>query len=191
MARQLLEIVAVTLSLAFLPPAGAVVPALQQPKWTELTPEQKQILAPLAGEWDSLEVYRQKKWLGIAQRYSTLTPDEQARMQLRITEWVKLSPEQRKAAREKYKSLKTAPPERKEVLKQKWQEYEELPEDERLRLQQQAVKSRPQPKPGRSAKTPLAPPQSPAMAVSPTPAAASAVTDPAAETSAPVAPAAQ
>ena len=181
MARQLLAVLAVTLSLVFLSPAGAaVVPTLRQPAWAELTPEQKQILAPLAGEWNALEVYRQKKWLGIAQRYSTLTPDEQARMQRRMTDWVKLSPEQRKAAREKYKSLKTAPPEQKEVLRQKWQEYKELPEEERLRLQEQAAKARPTAKPGKAVKTPLTP-SAPAASLAP-PATSAAAPDRATET---------
>lgn len=188
MARQFAAVLAVTLSLVFLSPAGAAVPALRQPAWAELTPEQKQILAPLAGEWNALEVYRQKKWLGIAQRYPTLTPDEQARMQRRMTDWVKLSPEQRKAAREKYKSLKTAPPERKEVLRQKWQEYKELPEEERLRLQEQAARTRPAARPGKAVKTPLTP-SSPIPPATPTPPAAPATTpDRAAETAAAAAP---
>ena len=123
MARSLLAVVAVALGLVLLPPAHAVVPPLKQPAWVELTPEQKQILAPLAGEWDRLESFRQKKWLGIAQRYPTMNEKEQARIQRRMKEWVKLSPEERKAAREKYKNLQKAPPEHKEAVKQKWQEY--------------------------------------------------------------------
>jgi hypothetical protein len=71
-----------------------------------------------------------------------------------MSDWVKLSPEQRKAAREKYKSLKTAPPERKEAVKQKWQEYKELPDQERLRLEQDAAKTRGQGRAGQAAKTP-------------------------------------
>lgn len=173
MARRLVAVLAVAVCLTTAPQAPAAVPALQQPAWSELSLEQKQILAPLAGEWNALETYRQKKWLGIAQRYSTLTPDEQARTQRRMRDWVKLTPEQRKAAREKYKSLKTAPPERKEVLKQKWQEYKELPEEERLRLQE-AAKARPQP--GKTTKAPLAPRPAPVdPPVSPRGAASSAV----------------
>ena len=113
--------------------AGIALP-LTQPSWAELTPEQQRVLTPLAGEWDKMETYRRKKWLGIAQRYQSLSPEEQARMQRRMTDWVKLTPEERKRAREKYKSLQKAPPEQKQAVRQKWQEYKELPEAEKARL---------------------------------------------------------
>lgn len=180
MARTPLAVVAVALCLTLLPPAHAVVPQLRQPAWSELTPEQKHILAPLAGEWSQLESYRQKKWLGIAQRYPAMNAEEQARVQRRMTEWVKLSPEERKAAREKYKNLQKAPPEHKEAIKQKWQEYKQLPEEEKQRLKDEAAKARPQPKPGRTAKATLVPsianppaatPPAPTPAESPVPAA--------------------
>ncbi len=161
MARSLAAVLSVSFSLLLTPvPGDAAVPVpavpVLQPAWVELTPEQKQILAPLASDWDNLEPYRRKKWLGIAQRYSTLGADEQTRIQRRMREWVKLSPEDRKAAREKYKTLRNAPPEHKEALKQKWQEYKELPEEERAKLTQEAARTKPQPRPGRPVK-PLAP----------------------------------
>lgn len=161
MARSLLAVVAVALGLILLPPAQAVVPPLKQPTWVELTPEQKQILAPLSGEWDKLESYRQIKWLGIAQRYPAMKEEEQSRVQRRMKDWVKLSPEERKAAREKYKNLQKAPPEHKEAFKQKWQEYKQLPEEEKQRLNE-AAKATPQPKPGKTAKAPVATATNPA-----------------------------
>lgn len=150
MARSLAAVVAVAFGLAFLSPAHAVVPPLRQPTWAELTPEQKQILQPLSGEWDKLESYRQKKWLGIAQRYPALNPEEQARVQRRMKDWVRLSPEERKVAREKYKNLQKAPPEHKEAIKQKWQEYKQLPEEEKQRLKEEAARAKAQPKPGKA-----------------------------------------
>lgn len=135
MARTFLAVLAFAVGFAFLPSAHAVIPPLKQPAWAELTPEQKQTLSPLSGEWDRLEAWRRKKWIGIAQRYSILAPEEQARVQRRMKEWVSLEPDERKAAREKYKSLQKASPEHKEAIKQKWQEYKELPEEEKQRLQ--------------------------------------------------------
>lgn len=123
-------------------------PPLPQPSWAELNAEQKRALAPLAGEWDKMDGFRRKKWLGIAQRYSSLSPDEQARMQRRMTDWAKLTPDERKRAREKYRSLQKAPPEQKEAVKLKWEEYKELPESERNRLKAEASqKPRPRPAP--------------------------------------------
>jgi len=113
---------------------AVIVPPLSQPSWSELNAEQKRVLAPLSGEWDKMEGFRRKKWLGIALRYQSLTPDEQVRMQKRMTDWTKLTPDERKQARARYKSLRKAPPEKKEAVKLKWQEYKELPESEKARL---------------------------------------------------------
>lgn len=171
MARTQFRII-LALALWFASPlshANVALP-LTQPSWTELSPEQKRILAPLVADWDKMEAFRRKKWLGIAQRYPTLSPEEQARMQRRMTDWAKLTPEERKRARDKYKSLQKASPERKEAVIQKWQEYKELPESEKARLKAEATrKGTPRPSPSRpavsSSKSPtpaVAQPQSPA-----------------------------
>ena len=142
-------LVAVALWLASPLSHAVVTPPLPQPSWAQLNPEQKSILAPLAGEWDKMDGFRRKKWLGIAQRYPTLGPDEQARMQRRMTDWAKLTPEERKHAREKYQSLQKQPPEKKEAVKQKWEEYKELPESEKSRLKAEAAR-KPTPRPAPS-----------------------------------------
>ncbi len=128
------------LAFTLLSPAQAVVPELRQPAWAELTQEQKQILAPLARDWDKMEAFRKKKWLGIAKRYPTMNPEEQARVQRRIKDWASLTPEQRSQARVRYKSLKTAPPERKEAIKEKWEQYKDLPDEEKKRLAEKAAR---------------------------------------------------
>lgn len=127
-------------------------PPLPQPSWTQLNAEQKRVLAPLAGEWDKMDGFRRKKWLGIAQRYPSLSPEEQARVQQRMTDWAKLTPDERKRAREKYLSMQKAPPEKKDAVKLKWEEYKELPEDERNRLKAEASrKPTPRPTPSKPA----------------------------------------
>jgi hypothetical protein len=151
-------VVAVALWVASPLGHAVVTPPLPQPSWAELSMEQKSILAPLAGEWDRMDGFRRKKWLGIAQRYPSLSPDEQARMQRRMTDWAKLTPEERKRAREKYQSLQKAPPEKKEAVKQKWEEYKELPESEKSRLNAEAAR-KPTPRPA---------PSKPAVAGKPT-----------------------
>lgn len=144
MARSFLSAVAgitLIIALALSGPANAViVPPLKQPSWTELSPQQREILAPLAGEWDKLEFYRRKKWLGIAQRYPAMSAEEQQRLQTRMKTWINLSPEERKQAREKYKAMKKAPPEQRQTVNQKWEEYKNLPEAEKERLKQLAIR---------------------------------------------------
>lgn len=163
------------LALALLSPvSAAIIPPLKQPKWAELTPQQRDALAPLSGEWDKLESYRRKKWLGIAQRYPAMSAQEQQRVQHRMKAWANLSPEERKRAREQYKTLQKAPPDQRQTVKQKWQEYKNLPDAEKERLNRKAT-HKPQPKSGasKSAPAPASPP-SPLPAPATTPAAPAA-----------------
>ncbi|MGZ5090813.1 MAG: DUF3106 domain-containing protein [Burkholderiales bacterium] len=96
-----------------------------KPAWTELTPAQQQVLAPVQGEWGQLDTPRRKKWVSIANRYPRMKPAEQERLQKRMQEWAKLTPAERKAAREKYQTLKKQPPQKRDEVKRRWQEYEQ------------------------------------------------------------------
>ena len=110
-------LVALTIWLCFALPAvaaqqdkaGAKNPPVR-PAWSELTQQQQQILAPLAAEWDNMDATRRKNWVGIAERYPKVKPAEQQRLQKNMEAWAKLTPEQRKAAREKYQTLQRLPP---------------------------------------------------------------------------------
>ncbi len=158
------------LAFSLLSPAQAAVPELRQPAWAELSLEQKQILSPLSRDWDKMEAYRKKKWLGIAKRYPTMKPEEQARVQRRMQDWGNLTPEQRTQARTQYKSLKTAPPEHKEAIKKKWNLYKELPDEEKKRLAEKAASKKASLKPGTAKPLGLAP-RLPTTASQPLPAA--------------------
>lgn len=81
-----------------------------------------------------MESIRKRKWLGIAERYPGMKPDEQQRMQDRMREWSRLSPSERTKVRDTYKDFKQLPPEQKQVVKQKWDAYSSLPADERDRI---------------------------------------------------------
>jgi hypothetical protein len=125
----------------------SAIATLPQPQWTELTVEQKVVLAPLSDDWDAMGYNSQKKWLGITRRFATMMPEEQRRIQGQMQEWGKLTPEQRRLARENFVSASKLPIEKKQELRQKWEEYSSLPEKEKERLKQQAA-SKPVPRPG-------------------------------------------
>ncbi|WP_317204611.1 DUF3106 domain-containing protein [Janthinobacterium sp.] len=106
--------------------------ALDKPLWAELTHSQQEALQPLgAAEWDQLDSLRKHKWLDIANRYSSMKPDEQQRVHERMRDWVKLTPEQRRVARENYTRSKKIEPGQKSA---QWEQYQQLPEDEKRRL---------------------------------------------------------
>lgn len=119
------------------PPSSIAQPAANSPQaaarplWSELSPAQQQALAPLAGEWDKLDTLRKNKWLAIGNRYAKMKPAEQQRMQERMRDWVTLTPEQRRIARESYARAKRLGPEQKSA---QWEQYQQLPEEQKKRL---------------------------------------------------------
>jgi len=122
--------------IAIEPPTTAIIGTPPQPGWRQLNTEQKVILAPLAKEWDKMENIGKKKWLGIADRYPNMKQADQQRMQDRMREWAKLTPEQRAKVRSSYKDFNQLPPEQKQVVKQKWDAYTNLPPEEQQRLRE-------------------------------------------------------
>ncbi|CAG0999196.1 hypothetical protein RHDC4_03058 [Rhodocyclaceae bacterium] len=178
MARSLVAAVAIAFGFLLSPASHSAGLPLQQPSWAELGPQQREVLLPLSAEWDRLEPWRRKKWLGIVDRYPAMGVEEQARIQRRMKDWIALAPEERKAVREKYKNIQKASPEFKETLKQKWQEYKELPDEEREKLKAEALKAKTATKPGGAAAA------HPLVAAKPT---ATIVPPPSAQTATPVA----
>ena len=128
-----------------------------QPKWSDLEVPQRIVLAPLSDDWDSLEYYRQKKWINIAARFPSMTPSEQRRIQGQMQEWGKLSQEQRELARENFKTASQLPAEKKLQLKKKWEEYSSLPAEEKEKLKQEST-NKPAIKPSAPATPTLLPP---------------------------------
>ncbi len=84
-----------------------------------------------------MEDIRRKKWLGVAERYPNMKPEEQERMQARMREWASLTPAQRAKIRDSYKDFNQLPPEQKTVVKKKWQAYSNLPSEEKQRVREQ------------------------------------------------------
>jgi len=141
-------------------PSPSLVATPPQPKWKELTVQQKILLAPLSDDWDSFEYYRQKMWLTIATRFPTMTPEEQRRVQAQMQEWGKMTPEQRQLARKNFRLASQLPEGEKQELKKKWEEYSSLPDDEKEKLKLQGT-SKPSPKPARPALAPVLLPTTP------------------------------
>jgi hypothetical protein len=101
------------------------------PTWAELSPAHQQVLAPLQPIWETFPELNRRKWERIAERYPKLKPEEQQRLQERMTEWVKMTPQQRRLARENYQITRTLPPEKKAEA---WDRYQQLPEEQKKNL---------------------------------------------------------
>ena len=110
-------------------PAASIANA--HPNWNELNAVQQRVLAPLAGEWNNFPELNRRKWLQIAERYEKFSPAEQARLQTRMTEWVKMTPQQRRLARENYQITRSLPAQKKAEA---WNKYQQLPEEQKKNL---------------------------------------------------------
>lgn len=110
--------------------AQAAAPAAG-PSWNQLTPLQREALAPLAGEWAAMPPDSKRKWLEIAANYPRLSPDGKAKMHARMAEFAKLTPEQRRTARENFQRAYELPRESRESAVQ---QYQALPDDKKKEL---------------------------------------------------------
>ena len=117
--------IALTADLASLPAAGGPL------SWARLTTAQHVALAPFADQWDAFSDARKRKWLKIAARFPKMTPDAQNRLHERMTEWVGMTPEQRRVARENYQVAKDLSAQARERA---WRAYQQLPAEQKERL---------------------------------------------------------
>ncbi len=104
--------------------------------WSALRPAQKQALRPLEGRWSTIDATRRDKWVVIADKFPSLSAAEQARIQTRMAEWAKLSPNERGQARLNYKEAQQVSPEER---KARWEAYKALPPEQRKQLAARAA----------------------------------------------------
>lgn len=108
-------------------------------RWRDLSIAQQDALMPLVDEWSKLDGTRKQKWLDIANRFSAMKPDEQQRVHERMRDWIKLTPEERRMARENFaRSKKLEPAE----LSARWELYQQLPEEEKKKLATDAARKK-------------------------------------------------
>jgi len=116
------------------------------PAWSSLTPAQQHALTPLQRDWNSIDAPRRRKWIEISERFGSLPPAEQARVQSRMAEWAKLTPKERAEARLNFKEAQQVAPQDR---KSQWEAYKALPPDQRKQLADRAGNKAPAARAGR------------------------------------------
>jgi hypothetical protein len=101
------------------------------PDWARLSPAQREALAPLQGEWGSLDADRRQQWLDVASRFPRMAPAERQRVQARMTQWAAMSPSERGQARVNFQELRELTPEERQA---RWAEYQALSPEQRRKL---------------------------------------------------------
>lgn len=113
------------------PDTVSAAPTATSSAWRQLTPTQKQALAPLGAQWSALTSQQQAKWLTISKNFTQLPVADQVTMHSRMADWVDLSPQQRNLARLNFNQMQSLP---KEDKKAKWEAYQALPAEEKRLL---------------------------------------------------------
>lgn len=103
--------------------------------WASLTGSQRRALQPLAALWPTMEISNKERWVNVSNRFGSLSPQEQQRMQERMTQWSKLPPQQRGEARLRFQQTRQLSPEERQ---KKWASYQALSPEARGELAQQA-----------------------------------------------------
>ena len=102
--------------------------------WAQLSEAQRQVLNPLAAEWDTLRPWQREKMLDIARDYPKMDASKQSLVQKRLNSWSRMTPYERENARKSHQQFQSLPADKKNELRKKWMEYQKLPESERARL---------------------------------------------------------
>lgn len=111
------------------------------PSWGDLTPAQRQALAPLARDWEQLPDDNKSKWVALANRFPTMSAQERQRVQARMNDWARTSPRQRGEARLRFQEARTLTPAERQA---RWEAYRNLPPEQRQQLAESASKRRTQ-----------------------------------------------
>lgn len=104
---------------------------LVQPLWSELTPAQREVLAPFESQWNGWSATEKRSWVKLADRVPKMSPKARERAGARIREWAALSPEQRRLARQNYRLAKRLAPDERQA---QWERYRELTPEQRAVL---------------------------------------------------------
>ncbi len=101
------------------------------PAWSELEPSEQVALRPLQNDWASIDELGKRKWRRIAERYPEMNAADQERLQERMTQWAKLTPQERGKVRSQYLEAKKVPASSRQA---DWKAYQALSPDERKAL---------------------------------------------------------
>lgn len=122
--------------------AQGVMPS--NPSWYSLTNSQKETLASLQEDWSTLSVEQRSKWVQLANRYEKLPETDQERLKSRMSDWAKLSPNDRRLARANFIKSLDIPNDKKSEA---WEAYQQLTPEEKKQLADEAAEKNKSKKP--------------------------------------------
>lgn len=112
------------------------------------------MLAPFAGEWNSWPLAEKRIWLSLADQSPRMHEDQRERARHRVEEWARLSPAERRQARENYRLARQRPATERA---QAWKDYESLSGEQKSVLREAAKANETPPPRSPNASSGLAP----------------------------------
>jgi hypothetical protein len=122
--------------------AQGVMPS--NPSWSSLTNSQKETLATLQEDWGTLSVEQRTKWVQLANRYEKLPETDRERLKSRMSDWAKLSTNDRRVARANFIKSLDIPNDKKSEA---WEAYQQLTPEEKKQLADEAAEKNKSKKP--------------------------------------------
>ncbi len=102
-----------------------------RPTWAELSRTQQEALRPLAQIWPNLSELHKRKWLVLSQNYDEFSPQEQHKLQQRMSDWASLTARERAQARLHFAEVQQLPGDERRA---KWEAYQALSDEQRRKL---------------------------------------------------------
>lgn len=124
-------------------PTGAALPpkaSVSKPLWSDLKAEQQNALRPLESHWGGLSEAHKRKWIALSRNYAAMTPEGQATLHSRMSDWASLSFQQRAQARLNFAEIQRLAADQR---KAKWEAYQALSQEERASLATRAASRSP------------------------------------------------
>lgn len=113
-------------------PTPKAVPSRDsRPTWAELTRSQQTALRPLAQAWPGLSELHKRKWLVLSHNYDEFSPQEQHKLQERMSDWANLTARERAQARLFFAEVQQLPGDERRA---KWEAYQALSDEQRRKL---------------------------------------------------------
>ena len=118
------------------PPRVASPGSEQGVRWRDLKPAQQAVLRPLEREWPAIGALHKQKWVELSSGFSKRPAAEQSRIQERMTEWARLTTQERGQARLNFQEAKQF---NATDRKARWDEYQALPPEKKQQLAARAT----------------------------------------------------
>ena len=104
--------------------------------WASLNKSQKETLATLEVDWNTLSSEQRSKWIQVSNKFESLPEADRERLKSRMADWAKLSTQDRRVARANYIKSLDIPNDKKSEA---WEAYQQLSPEEKKQLADEAA----------------------------------------------------